>query len=63
MLEFCEPGDGYNVPWIGGGFSRCFLEVVGSISTCGLLYLLGMTAIVLGPKPKKEKKGEQGMNR
>ena len=59
-LHFCEPGDWYNVPWVGGGFSRCFLELVGSISTAGLLYLLGMTAFVLAPKPKKEQKDELG---
>ena len=58
MLPFCEPGDEYEVPWVGGGFSRCFLQIVGSMSTAGLLYLLGLTTIVLAPKPKKEKKGK-----
>ena len=61
VLPFCEPDDGYNIPWISGGFSRCFLEIVGSISTAGLLYLLGLTAIVLAPKPKKEPKSDEGM--
>lgn len=61
MLEFCEPADGYDVPWVGGGFSRCFLEVVGAISTAGLLYLLGLTAIVLAPKPKQQNKASEGM--
>ena len=60
MLPFCEPGDEYTVPWVGGGFSRCFLQIVGSISTAGLLYLLGLSAIVLAPKPKKEVKAGEG---
>lgn len=53
MLEFCEPGDSYSVAWVGGGFSRCFLEVVGSIATAGLLFLLGLSGIVLRPKKQK----------
>ena len=60
MLPFCEPGDEYTVPWVGGGFSRCFLQIVGSISTAGLLYLFGLSAIVLAPKPKKELKAGDG---
>ena len=60
MLPFCEPGDEYNVPWVGGGFSRCFLQIVGSMSTAGLLYLLGLSAIVLAPKPKRELKAGEG---
>lgn len=48
MLRFCAPGGSYAVAWTDGGFSRCFLEVVGSISTAGLLYLLGLSSIVLG---------------
>ena len=50
MLEFCEPGDSYSVAWVGGGFSRCFLEVVGSIGSAGLLLLFGLSGIVLQPK-------------
>ena len=50
MLEFCEPGDSYSVPWVGRGFSRCFLEVVGSLASAGLLFLLGFSSIVLWPK-------------
>ena len=53
MLRFCEPGDEYTVPWINQAFSRCFLEVVGSITCAGLLYVLGMSSVVLGSKPKK----------
>ena len=60
MLPFCEPGDEYTIPWIGGGFSRCFLQIVGSMSSAGLLYLLGLSAIVLAPKPKKELKASEG---
>jgi hypothetical protein len=60
LLPFCEPGDEYTVPWVGGGFSRCFLQIVGSMSTAGLLYLLGLLAIVLAPKPKKEVKAGEG---
>ena len=59
-IEFCEPGDWYSVPWVGGGFSRCFLELVGSITTAGVFYLLGMTAFVLAPKAKKDQKAVKG---
>lgn len=55
MLPFCEPDDDYSTPWVNGGFSRCFLEVVGSISSAGILILLGLTIIVLGPKSKVSK--------
>ena len=49
-LPFCEPGDAYSVPWVHGGISRCFLQVVGSISCSGVLLVLGLTAIVLSKK-------------
>ncbi len=55
MLPFCEPGDDYSIPWINGGLSRCFLGVVGSISSAGLLIVLGLAIVVLGPKSKDMK--------
>ena len=61
MLPFCVDGDDYSVPWVDGGFSRCFLQTVGSIASAGILILLGLTIIVLGPKPKeaKDSKGKR----
>ena len=50
MLPFCEPGDAHTTPWVGNGFSRCFLETVGSIASAGLLFIFGLTVIVLGGK-------------
>ncbi len=50
MLRFCEPGDGYSTAWVDGGLSRCFLDVVGSISCAGIVFIVGLTGIVLGPK-------------
>ncbi len=55
MLPFCEPEDYYSIPWVNGGISRCFLGVVGSMSCAGVLILLGLTIIVLGPKSKDTK--------
>lgn len=55
MLPFCEPGDDYSIPWTKGGLSRCFLGVVGSMSSAGLLIVLGLAIIVLGPKSKDMK--------
>ena len=52
MLPFCEPGDAYTTPWVGSGFSRCFLETVGSIASAGLLFILGLSVIALGGKSK-----------
>lgn len=48
MLPVCEPGDSYTVPWTVHGFSRCFLELVGGISSAGFLYVIGLGVIVLG---------------
>ncbi len=48
MLPFCEPDDSYRSPWTANGFSRCFLELVGSIAGAGVLYVLGVGFIVLG---------------
>lgn len=54
MLPFCESGDQYTTPWIDGGFSRCFLQTVGSIASAGALVVLGLTVIVLGPKSNEK---------
>lgn len=51
MLPICEPGDSYSKVWGEYGFSRCFLQLVGSITCAGLLYVLGLGAIVLGKGP------------
>ena len=48
MLPVCEPGDSYSQPWGEHGFSRCFLQLVGGIACAGILYVLGLGAIVLG---------------
>lgn len=48
MLPFCEPGDAYSVPWSSGGLSRCFTQVVSSISCAGVLFVFGLAGIVLG---------------
>lgn len=48
MLPVCEPGDSYSKAWGEYGFSRCFLQLVGAISCGGVLYVLGLGAIVLG---------------
>lgn len=48
MLPVCEPGDAYSSAWLTYGFSRCFLELVGSITGAGVLYVLGVGFIVLG---------------
>ena len=50
VLPFCEPGDSYSTAWVHGGFSRCFLQVVASITCTGVLLVLGLSGIVLGPK-------------
>ena len=50
MLPFCEPGDAYSTAWVDDGFSRCFLDVVCSIATAGLLFIFGLGAIALGGK-------------
>lgn len=50
LLRFCEPGDSYSVAWVDGGLSRCFLEVVGSISCAGIIFIVGLAGIILGPK-------------
>lgn len=63
MLPFCEPGDEYTTPWINGGFSRCFLETVGSMACAGTLILLGLTVIVLGPKSKEKKTSKSARQR
>ena len=55
MLPFCEPGDAYTTPWVGSGFSRCFLETVGSIASAGLLFILGLSVIALGGKSKYDR--------
>lgn len=48
MLPVCEPGDSYSKAWGEYGFSRCFLQIVGAISSAGVLYVFGLGAIVLG---------------
>ena len=55
MLPFCGPEDDYSIPWVDSGFSRCFLQTVGSMASAGILILLGLTIIVLGPKGKEAK--------
>ena len=54
----CEPGDSYSVPWTRDGFSRCFLELVGSISSGGVVFVLGLGSIVLCECD--EMRGEKG---
>ena len=51
MLPFCEPGDSYSHAWVDGGVSRCFLQLLGSITCGGVLLVLGLSAAVLCPKP------------
>ena len=48
MLPVCEPRDSYSTAWVEQGFSRCFLELVGSISGAGVLFVLGLGTIILG---------------
>ena len=55
MMHFCYPGDSYSVPWHSGGFSRCFLETVSSISLGGIIILLGLTVLTLSSAPKLPK--------
>ena len=55
MMDFCYPGDSYSVPWQSGGFSRCFLETVSSISLGGIIILLGLTVVTLSSAPKLPK--------
>ena len=47
MLPVCDPGENYATAWSGYGFSRCFLEMVGAISGVGVLYILGLGALIL----------------
>ena len=54
-MHFCYPGDSYSVPWQDGGFSRCFLETVSSISLGGIIILLGLAVVVLSTAPKLPK--------
>ena len=54
-MHFCYPGDSYSVPWQDGGFSRCFLETVSSISLGGIIILLGLAIVVLSSVPKLPK--------
>ena len=54
-MHFCYPGDSYSVPWQNGGFSRCFLETVSSISLGGIIILLGLTILILSSAPKLPK--------
>ncbi|XP_065894792.1 ATP-binding cassette sub-family B member 6-like [Dysidea avara] len=54
-MHFCYPGDSYSVPWQSGGFSRCFLETVSSISLGGIILLLGLAVITLSSPPKLPK--------
>lgn len=54
-MHFCYPGDSYSVPWQDGGFSRCFLETVSSISLGGIIILLGLTVLTLSSSPKLPK--------
>ena len=51
VLSFCEPGDEYSIPWTDGGLSRCFVQVVGSLASAGMLFVFGLTGCVLGRKP------------
>ena len=54
-MHFCYPGDSYSVPWQDGGFSRCFLETVSSISLGGIIILLGLAIVILSSVPKLPK--------
>ena len=54
-MHFCYPGDSYSVPWQNGGFSRCFLETVSSISLGGIIIMLGLTIVILSSAPKLPK--------
>ena len=51
VLPFCEEGEDYSVAWVGEGFSRCFLQVVGSLACAGVLLVFSGSAAVLGGKP------------
>lgn len=53
MIPFCNEGDDYTVPWQSGGLSRCLVDIVGSLSSSGLLFILGLSGIVLRNKPQK----------
>ena len=47
MLPVCEPDDSYTtIPWNENGFSRCFLELVFSIGSGGVLFVFGLGALV-----------------
>ena len=50
MLPFCEGGDGYSLAWVEGGLSRCFLQVVGSLSCAGILLVVGLSGVVMSGK-------------
>ena len=52
MLPFCEPGDSYSVLWVENGLSRCFSDILGSLSAGGVLFLVGLTVLTLSEKPK-----------
>ena len=54
-MHFCYPGDSYSVPWQNGGFSRCFLETVSSISLGGVIILLGLAVLTLSSAPNLPK--------
>ena len=54
MMPFCNEGDDYTIPWQSDGLSRCLVDIVSSLSSSGLLFIFGLTCIVLGSKPKKQ---------
>lgn len=55
MLEFCPPGDSYEVAWVNNGFSRCFLDTASSVVSSAFLLIAGLSELVLC-KPKTDKK-------
>ena len=52
MLPFCELGDSYSVVWVANGLSRCFSDIVGSLSAGGALFLFGLTVLIVSKKTK-----------
>ena len=55
MLPFCEPGDSNSVLWVENGLSRCFSDILGSLSAGGVLFLIGLTVLTLSEKTKTKR--------
>lgn len=55
-IPFCKTGDDYTIPWQSGGFSRCLVDIVGSLSSSYCLFIVGLSSIVFcGTQVKKPK--------